>query len=344
MKMIAHTILEDGSIINNDGNTVFFSFEKFEQEICRQGHCFVCGSNQKNLFNDEHVFPNWVIKKTGIHNKKLTLPNGNLVSYATYKIQCCEKCNSKLAEIYETPISQIFSKGYEAVIKYVQDGQHGRLCSWMSLIFLKAHLKNFTNKVSLDDRNRKGVIADEYDLHELHHIHAVARAATAGIGIDDKVFGSLIIIPLDVPENEKVFDYCDNLMGRTIMLRINDVALIYVLDDCGATIGMLSETLKELPDKLNDIQLREIYARYVAANIHIKSVPTFKTGLVGEDGKPFITVDLPNFEIHDYIPSVFGGVLANSLEIYKDILVINHKRGKEALNEIATGLVSFVKN
>lgn len=34
-----------GSAKNIDGRTIFFSFERFKEEICNKGHCFVCGAH-----------------------------------------------------------------------------------------------------------------------------------------------------------------------------------------------------------------------------------------------------------------------------------------------------------
>jgi len=338
--MFAYTVEKDGTTRNLDNKIIFFPFEKFQKEICNEGHCFVCCAAPNNTFNDEHVFSNWILRKTGVHNEQMTLPNGNLVKYSTYKIPCCQSCNTRLGEVYETPISKVFSAGYEGLIAYLKEGGHERLCTWLSLIFLKVHLKDFKNKISLDKRSDDGTIGSTYDLHELHHVHALARAATVDIEIDERALGSLIILRVDTPN---VFDYCDNLAGRTLMLRVNDIALIYVLDDCGATIGMLSEKLKTVPDTLSDIQLREIYARYVAANLHIKSMPTFRTDFFGPSAKPRVSVELPDFEIYNYEPSVFGNVFANVLQNYKDNLIVNGKRGAKALDEIATGYISFLK-
>jgi hypothetical protein len=191
-------------------------------------------------------------------------------------------------------------------------------------------------------RKNVGVIGDHYELSELHHVHAVARAATAGVQVDEGVFGTLVILRLDPSEKDVAFDYCDNLAGRTLLLQVKDVALIYVLDDCGATAGMLSEQLMTLPDPLSEIQLREVYARHLAANIHIKESPTFRTEFVGTKGKPRISVELPELNIHDYEPTIFGRMFAGALGNYSDLIMVDGKTGEEALEAIATGHVSFL--
>ena len=277
-----------------------------------------------------------------MHNENLTLPNGVSVKYGTYKISCCKICNGSLANIYETPISRVICGGYGSVITYIKEGGANLIRAWLSLIFLKIHLRDFRSTVSLDRRESLGMIGDEYELSELHHIHAVARAATVGVEIDDQVFGTLVVLKVAPSAKNIAFDYCDSLPGRSLLIQIYDIALIYVLDDCGATAGMLSEQLKNLPNPISQIQLREVYARHLAANIHIKESPIFRTEFVGPDGVPRITVSLPEFDMHEYEPSIFGRMFASALGSLAKIIVVDGKTGEAALDIVATGRVSFL--
>jgi hypothetical protein len=339
-----YTVWPDGTMEDQNGKNIFFSFEKFKDEICKKGHCFVCGSHQKNNFNDEHVFPDWLLRICGIYNDTLTLPNGQRVKYSTYKIPCCMTCNSQLSDIYESKLSHVFKGGYSGVIKYIQEGGTGHLCSWLSLLFSKVHLRDFKNIVSLDRRKNEGVIGDHYDLHHLHHIHAIARAATAGVAIEDEVFGSLIVVPVDDITKERKFDFANNLQGRTLLLQVNDFALIYVMDDCGATTGMLVNQLKHLPKELNLLQIRELYVHYVVANMHILSEPKFRTGIPLKGTVPAISVNLPELVINDINHRLFGKLLASVLSPYADNIIIYGKTGDAALKRIEEGDVSFIFN
>jgi hypothetical protein len=336
------TIVKDGTVQAFDGRTIFFPFQRFKDEICKKGHCFVCGAVPSKSFNSEHIFPNWMQKYCGIHNETLTLPTGNKVKYATYKISCCCACNSRLGEIYETPVSTAICDGYEGLVSYIDKGGDILLKAWLALIFLKVHLRDFQNRVSLDRRQDATMIGDEYELHELHHIHAFARAAIAGVEIDDQVFGTLVILQVDPSSKSVAFDYCDNLLGRGLLIQINDLALIYILDDCGATAAMLSEKHKRLPSTISPIQLREIYASYLAANMHIKEKPIFRTEFIGPSGRPQISVELPEFAIHDFQPTCFGSLFAGALGNLAEQVIIDGKTGDDALDLIATGRVSFL--
>ncbi len=328
----------DGSICDETGKTIYFSFERFKDEICKKGHCFVCGAKPHKAFNDEHVIPDWIQRYCGIQKESLDLPNGQKATYGTYKIACCSECNSLLGDIYETPISEVVKRGQEAVVDFVQNGGWPLFCGWLTLIFLKVHLRDFRNRVSLDLRNPAEFIGDSYELHELHHAHAVARAVTAGVELDPDVLGTLVI--LDVGSLEGGFDYCDNLEGRTLLLQVDNMAFVYVIDDCGATSTMLRDQMKVLPHPLNRIQLREVYARHLTANMHIASIPTFGTVISKETGKPRITVELPEFKAHDFEPKLFGEMFRGSLGNLAPLVEVDGKVGEAAIEIIATGRIS----
>lgn len=50
------------------------------------------------------------------------------------------------------------------------------------------------------------------------------------------------------------------------------------------------------------------------------------------------------FKSYDYDSVVFGNIFACVLQDYKEHLIINGKSGDEALDEIETGHVTFLKD
>ncbi|MBA44032.1 MAG: hypothetical protein CMF62_08535 [Magnetococcales bacterium] len=339
--MFLTTLSKDGSAYDSDGNLIFASYEKFTNEICRKGYCFICGEKPSNSFNDEHIFPNWVLKTTNSHNRRLILPNEQPVKYSTYKIACCQPCNTKLGEVFEKPLSEVFSGGFKAVKEYVNNGGAQHLCAWLCLIFLKVHLRDFKNPSSLDARENNSMLGSHYDLHELHHIHAVARSRIVGVHVSHGVFGSLNVLNTEKFDSSDMLDYCDGLAGRTVLLRVKDVALVYVLDDCGGCNSMLEHRLHTFIPS-NAIQLREIYAHYSAANIHLISRPEFGTEINKNTGQPRIVARKGALDYHDYNPTIFGEIFAHALEPYKYNIKVKGKTGEEALDEVRSGELSFL--
>ena len=53
---------------------IYLSPAKFREKIIKDGDCFVCGaSRRKVLFNNEHIFPKWMLDDFKMHQAKITL-------------------------------------------------------------------------------------------------------------------------------------------------------------------------------------------------------------------------------------------------------------------------------
>jgi hypothetical protein len=72
----------DGSAIDEANRIVYFSVERFVADVCNGNRCFICGAYPAvTQFNDEHVLPDWILRKYNLHAKSITLPNGTTFRY-----------------------------------------------------------------------------------------------------------------------------------------------------------------------------------------------------------------------------------------------------------------------
>src|SRR5579859_1321856 len=103
----------DGSFLDETGKVIYFSIQRFVNDICEGNCCFICGKKPDEVaFNEEHVLPDWLLRKYNLHNRQITLPNLRGYTYSQYKIPCCVPCNTLMGETFETPISALVSQGY----------------------------------------------------------------------------------------------------------------------------------------------------------------------------------------------------------------------------------------
>src|ERR1700723_3777613 len=106
----------DGSFVDESGKVLFFSCERFVREICEGDCCFVCGAHPTDKpFNNEHVLPNWLLRRYELHRSSITLPNDTLFRYDQYTIPCCADCNALMGREVEEPIRQLLEQGAEAL-------------------------------------------------------------------------------------------------------------------------------------------------------------------------------------------------------------------------------------
>jgi hypothetical protein len=284
----------DGSVIDRNGKVVHYSVERFRKDIVEGDRCFMCGaSRDEKPFNDEHIVPDWVLRKFDLHRQHVTLPNGVSVPYARYLVPCCVECNGRLGKEVEEPISELLKGSYAKVVEFVHAKGPWPLFAWMNLIYLKTHLKDQRLRFSLDQRVSAEKIGDYYDWGSLHHMHCVARAFHTGAKLDHRIMGSVLVLPAKLIPGFGRFDYADLYEFKTTFIQLGEVAIFCVLNDACATLSLIKDRFfKMIGGKLSPIQMREVLARLAHANQAITARPEFHTQF--DNAVPHLSVTHPD--------------------------------------------------
>ena len=334
----------DGSIEDENGKILFFSLSRFISKIALGDCCFICGAKPgtKN-FNDEHVIPAWLLRRFSLFNRHITLPNGQHLRYDSYKVPCCEECNSLLGREIETPISEALQNGAAAVNRFLANGGLKLMFVWMSLIYFKTHLRDRSLRFHLDARRGTAQIADAYNWSELHHIHAVVRSVYTGCQLGDEVLGSFISHSLDRRSFGERFHYADLYASQTIMLQLDDMALFAVLNDSGASLSRFSDRYTKITGPLSPTQAREVMVELALLNLHMKDRPSFWTESDMENMTARMSGQLPpNIELLPLKLKARGQMLRHALhDIPEEIQFIGCTR-EEAVEAIDAGTMTFL--
>lgn len=283
------------TIINSQGKILFFGLKKFIDDIVNGNCCFICGANpQTKTFNNEHVIPDWILKRYNLHSKLINLPNGTKIRYGQYKIPCCQDCNTELGKTYEIPLSELLSKPYQEICLELEKNSSllQLLFKWLSLIFIKTHLKD---KILLKDRDiskNSGSIGDNHYWEDIHHIHCIARSHFTNAEIDSAVFGTICILPAMLVDGFDKFDFVDSQAGKAIMMQINEFCIVAVLNDSCACYNLFSDLLNKITGKLSPFQIREIVAHLNYINLNLKERPIYKSTIT-ETNQYKIIAEIP---------------------------------------------------
>ena len=198
----------DGSIKDQNGRILLYSVERFKKDICYGDHCFICGKSKKDTsFNNEHIFPKWLLRQYNLFNSYLILANGSEVRYDKYVIPCCTDCNKLMGRLIEQPVRELITDGSKAITKYLNEVNPWLFQIWLSLIYFKTHYKDRSYRFNVDQRKRDGMIAEVYDWETLHHIHCIARSFYTNPVIDTKVFSTFIVLPCLLEPGLDEFDF-----------------------------------------------------------------------------------------------------------------------------------------
>lgn len=339
------TVTNDGSVIDNSGKIIFFSKKRFINDICLGNCCFICGAApHERKFNNEHILPEWLLRRYNLFSKNIILPNAVTIRYDQYTVPCCAECNSLMGEVVEKPISEVVRSGMNAINEFISKGNMLKMFVWMGLIYLKTHLKDRAFRFHQDTRKGNAHIADEYDWEYLHHIHSVVRCFYTGCTIEPEAIGSFLIIPIKPQVSSEKFDYGDLYLAQTMLLRLDDVAMLTVFNDSGGVINYFWQKLEKITGPVSELQLREIMVELAYLNLHLSERPTFLTECDTQNEKCKIIGKRPQLGLENMDRRVRGALL---LQAVKDVLPnikIAGRTEQEVVDAISAGSLTFLFN
>jgi hypothetical protein len=305
----------DGSFLDEDGKVLYFSCERFVRDICEGDCCFVCGAKPtEKTFNNEHVLPNWLLSRCGLHGRSITLPNETSFRYDQYTIPCCADCNALMGREIEEPIRDLVGQGSRAIYAHVQRDGPLRLFVWLALLFLKTHLKDRTLRWDRDRRQPDDRIGDLHSWEELHHLHTLARCFYTKCTVKQDVMGSLLVMSVKQKPGVEPFDFADLSAAQTLLLRLDDVAFLAVFNDSGGAMQGLMPKLEKINGSVHELQLRELMADLAFVNLHIEHRPTFHTAIDGRTGEHAIeAVRPPQFSLKPLDKALRGRLLHRAM-------------------------------
>ena len=327
---------ETGTIIDVvDDKVLFFGFKDFKEKIINGNCCFICGAVQvSKIFNNEHVIPEWILRRFDLFEKHITLPNNTQIKYANYTIPCCKDCNSELGNKIEIPISEFLKKPYKEIVEELSknDEYYISILNWIGLLYFKTHFKDTMLLMERDKRISAGKIGDNHYWEDLHHIHCMARSFYTKANVAQDVYGTLLVFP-SIIDSDRTFDYIDSLAGQAVMIQIGQTYFIAVLNDCHACTSAFSKYLAKIRGRLTPYQIRDLFARIVHINVNIKNRPVFSSN-IGTEGYEINAIvpekldyysgeqELINYDelLHFYIEKYMDKGVPNRKQILESIL------------------------
>jgi hypothetical protein len=283
----------DDSFLNEHGQILYFSCERFVRDIAEGDCCFICGARPSDKpFNDEHVLPNWLLRRYGLHQRAITLPNNTTFRYHQYTVACCADCNALMGREIEEPIRSLIEQGHQAVIESLKGGGQLRFFVWLALLFLKTHLKDKMLRWHRDLREPDERIGELHTWEDLHHLHTTARCFYTKCTVAKEAFGSLLVMSVKRPSEDEPFDFADLSEAQTLLLRLDDIAFLAVFNDSGGSMQGLIPKLERITGSVNGLQLRELMAELAFVNLHLEHRPVFHTLVDGSSGGTFNQSDI----------------------------------------------------
>jgi len=330
--------LRDRSIVDEEGRFIYFSESAFMDKVVSGGGCFICAREIENK-SKEHIFPKWMLKFQNLFGEVIRLPNGTQYRYSGYKLPCCVDCNSALGRIYEVPVGDAFRDGFEGVMRLARSDPL-TIFGWFNLMFLKTHLRDNSLK---EDRAK----ADSRQIGERHvwenfrAAHMLIRAPLFGTYVSPTVLGSLFVFRVRDYEEKGSFDYQDH-SSMTVFLRINDVAVICVLNDFGE-VNRLAGPHNRFSGTPDLVHTAEFLSRCQAANASLTNRLMYRNVTDFDAGECVLTAFAAEAEPEaSYSRELYGKILWDNFQPFLDWRVASGGVLADMEDEIKAGNVSFL--
>jgi hypothetical protein len=221
-------------------------------------HCVVCAKKMHQKTN-EHVIPNWLVRKHKLFDEEVRLPQGKSHKMSTYKVPFCRECNEVLGRKLEEPVAAAFGDGFEAVEALAKAGDD-RLFAWMNLMYFKTHYKDMQVRKNLDDRDGLESIGDSINWKQLKTHYSIFRSFIFDIELKKSVIGTMIALKIHDHEKFEPFHYSDVLDWDFSYFRDGETALLCGLKDIGSVDYFFRPNLERLGNTLSQHQAFELLA------------------------------------------------------------------------------------
>lgn len=158
-----------------------------------------------------------------------------------------------------------------------------------------------------------------------------------------KIYGSFYILPTKMTDYYYNYDWFDLHLANTILLRINDIAIITVLNDSGAASIFFDEIFKKITGPLSPLQLREVVSHLAYINLNLINRPQYYTKINSTTGQATIDVKMPEvLKLDKFRPDEFGKILYHASSSM--IKQMNNIFSNEDSDKIKAGRTTFLFN
>jgi len=234
-------------------------FDAFEKHDFSLDTCFLCGLHLcESTRSDEHIFPQWLLRKFDLYDKFLNLLNGTTIPYRQLTIPCCATCNSEHLSALENDVRNVV-EGSEPIDSL----DDKTLYLWTSKIFYGLLYREVL--LPMDRANRStGPIVSTDEIRSYRTLHVFLQAARLEIEfqcIHAAFPASIFVFKVQEPRTvEAKFDFRDDINHPALYLRLGSTGILAAFDAGAQAFEWHRLYRKFRRSRLHPLQLEELGA------------------------------------------------------------------------------------
>jgi hypothetical protein len=234
-------------------------FDAFERHDFSINTCFLCGL-QLDVSNrsDEHVFPQWLLRRFDLHNRQLNLLNGTGIPYRQLTIPCCRTCNNNHLSVIEQEVRSVI-EGRNPLEKLDEK----TLYLWTSKILYGLLYREVLLPLDRASRSAGSIVSVE-EMRRYGVLHVFLQAARLKIDFQCRHApfpASVFAFKVQEPKTLAAqFDFKDNIQFPALYMRLGSVGILAAFD-AGAQAYEWGELYRKYRRyRLHPLQLEELGA------------------------------------------------------------------------------------
>ncbi|MEZ0487300.1 hypothetical protein [Fibrella aquatica] len=294
-------------------------FKIIEEHTFTPDKCFLCGCLLTDeTKTEEHVIPKWLQNRFNLWDQKIFLLNGTLLPYRQITIPCCFNCNNIHLKPFEDKVHEAFKIGYEAF----RELDKNILFLWLGKIYFGIIYRELFLRIDRSNPE-KGTITSTGYLKSFYSHFLFLQGIRKKHSFQNFFPASIFLFKTQKPKRiEEQWDFIDNQQSLFISIRMGEIGIIAILQDCGAT-KQLEGLLDHHRDiELHPLQFREITAKILYKSFLINRTPKF-TNIQTDDRIETYSMPLQGFNntpvFEDWDNDIYSMLLSKYLELPLEI-------------------------
>lgn len=245
-------------------------YNPFNNLYFNNNTCFLTGEEIEEQQNYITVFPEWVLDRFLLHDKKFTLMD-NVTSF-NYN-QMVLPCSTKVKNAYnllDQEIKAAFENGYQSV----QEIDSQKLFTWMGVFVYCVLYQDL-----LIEKEKKQKQNVEFDIsptlkNRFALFHLMLQSLVAPISFGAIKPWGITIVKLKYSKD--IFNYRDDTVNLMFTLGMNGFGIIATLQDNGIVMQKEQALLHKINQAtLHPIQFEELKARFIYNNYLLQFKPKY---------------------------------------------------------------------
>ena len=234
-------------------------FDAFDEHDFSLDTCFLCGLRLSDKTrSNEHIFPQWLLRRFGLHDQQLNLLNGTSIPYRQLTVPCCKRCNNE----HLSPIERAFQDVIEGR-KPLNALDEKTIYLWATKIFYGLLFREVLLPMDRSKPHGGSIVsADEMGSYRMLHMFLQGARIKIDFQCDHASFPRTVsAFKVQEPKTPELeFDFRDDIHSQALYLRLGSVGLLASFDAGAQAFELGSLYAKYKRYALHPVQLEELGA------------------------------------------------------------------------------------